>query len=296
MDRQTTSYKKKVYTVAALVVFIIVTISGCTDKPEEVQDEVNIYVYEQTGEEGDPQGQIREFYDMVDEQSGPPVLVPLRKYAAEYELDPETGQVIPDTIKIYDSDSNPVDPETSLAMQDKIVRDDAGNPVTNTSGFLHIKEIGENKYKISGIAPYLEHDGHLYKIEYSRKPSVWTGEPDEHTDYIINIKDKNLEIASGFFIQDGEVYALLIADKEALDKEIGVHNGYMENRKYLSQITEIPDFPDLYFRVIKMSDVNKGVVEGQNAIAVFNPYPLEDLIEAEETGNFNLIDIIKQKL
>jgi hypothetical protein len=68
MDQQSTSYKKKIYTVAALVVFIIVSFSGCTDKPEEVQDEVNVYVYEQTGEEGDPQEQIREFYDMVDEQ------------------------------------------------------------------------------------------------------------------------------------------------------------------------------------------------------------------------------------
>jgi hypothetical protein len=77
MDRQSTSYKKKIYTVAALVVLIIVSISGCTDKLEEVQDEVNVYVYEQTGEEGDPQEQIREFYDMVDEQSGPPVPVPL---------------------------------------------------------------------------------------------------------------------------------------------------------------------------------------------------------------------------
>ncbi|NQE54915.1 hypothetical protein C5S29_15145, partial [ANME-1 cluster archaeon GoMg3.2] len=69
MDRQSTSYKKKRYIVAFIVVLILVSISGCTDKPEEVQDEVNVYVYEQTGEEGDPQEQIREFYDMVDEQS-----------------------------------------------------------------------------------------------------------------------------------------------------------------------------------------------------------------------------------
>ncbi|MEA1998173.1 MAG: hypothetical protein U9N61_02450 [Euryarchaeota archaeon] len=284
--------------MAALVVLIIVSISGCTDKPEEVQDEVNVYIYEQTGEEGDPQEQIREFYDMVDEQSGPPIPVPLRKYAAEYELDPETDHVIPDTLKIYDPDGNPVSQEAALAMQGNIARDGAGNIITDAALLdLHIKEIGKNKYEISGIVPSLEHDSHLYKIEYSRKFGVWTGEPDEHTDYIINTRDKSLEIAPGFFIQDGEVYALLIADKEALDNEIGAHNGYMENPKYLTPITEIPDFPDLYFRVIKMSDVNESPVEGQNAITISNPYPDKYLVEAvEETGNFSLINIIKEKL
>jgi len=155
------------YTVAALVVLIIVTISGCTDKPEEVQDEVNIYVYEQTGEEGDPQEQIREFYDMVDEQSGPPVLVPLRKYAAEYELDPETGQVIADNTKMYDPDGSPVDRETALAMQDRIVKDDAGSPVTDAALLdLHIKPIGKNKYKIHNLKQELQVEDGIWRVSH----------------------------------------------------------------------------------------------------------------------------------
>ena len=168
MDRQSTSYKKKIYTVAALVVLIIVTISGCTDKPEEVQDEVNIYVYEQTGEEGDPQEQIREFYDMVDEQSGPPVLVPLRKHAAEYELDPETGHVIPDSVKIYASDSNPVD--LTLAMQGNIARDDAGNIITDAALLdIHIEEIGKNKYQIKNLAQEMQVEDGVWRVSHDMR-------------------------------------------------------------------------------------------------------------------------------
>ncbi len=200
------------YTVAALVVLIIVTISGCTDKPEEVQDEVNIYVYEQTGEEGDPQEQIREFYDMVDEQSGPPVLVPLRKHAAEYELDPETGHVIPDTIKIYDPDGNPLDRETALAMQDNIARDDAGNIITDAALLdLHIEKIKENKYQINNLRQEMVlEDGSVLGIrditenDYFDKNLV---------DNIIKVGDGKDEIHGGFV--DG--YFVIIADKDVFD-------------------------------------------------------------------------------
>jgi hypothetical protein len=212
MDRQSTSYKKKIYTVAALVVLIIVSISGCTDKPEEVQDEVNIYIYEQTGEEGDPQEQIREFYDMVDEQSGLPILVPLRKHAAEYELDPETGQVIPDTIKIYDPDGNPVDQEAALVMQDDMARDDTGNIITDAALLdIHIEQIGKNKYQINNLKQEMVlEDGSVLGIrditenDYFDKNLV---------DNIIKVGDGKDEIHGGFV--DG--YFVIIADKDVFD-------------------------------------------------------------------------------
>ena len=220
MDRQTISYKKKVYTVAALVVLIIVTISGCTDKPEEVQDEVNIYVYEQTGEEGDPQEQIREFYDMVDEQSGPPVLVPLRKYAVEFDLDPETGQVIPDTIKIYDHNGNPVDREAALAMQDNIATDDAGNIITDAALLdIHIEEIGENKYKIHNLAQEMPVEDGVWRIkELPGNPSF----DKKLIDNEIKVGDGKDEIHCGFV--DG--YPVLIIDEDVFDMyggDFGIH-------------------------------------------------------------------------
>lgn len=216
MDRQTSSYKKKMYTVAALVVLIIVTISGCTDKPEEVQDEVNIYVYEQTGEEGDPQEQIREFYDMVDEQSRPPVLVPLRKHAAEYELDPETGQVIPDTIKIYDRDGNPVDRQTALAMQDNIARDDAGNIITDAALLdLQIKEIGKNEYEIHNLAQEMQVGDGVWRVRDIPEHAPF----DKNlVDNIIKVGDNRDEITGGLVRgEDGNIYGVIIADEDVFD-------------------------------------------------------------------------------
>jgi hypothetical protein len=217
MDRQSTSYKKKIYTVAALVVLIIVSISGCTDKPEEVQDEVNIYVYEQTGEEGDPQEQIREFYDMVDEQSCSPVLVPLRKHAAEYELDPETGQVIPDSVKIYNTDGNQVDQQTALAMQDDIARDDAGNIITDAALLdIHIEKIDKNKYQIHNLRQELkDSDGCVWRMkeypEYERFDK-------NLVDNEIKVGDNKDEITGGLVRGgDGNIYGVIIADKDVFD-------------------------------------------------------------------------------
>jgi len=216
MDRQSTSYKKKIYTVAFLVVLIIVTICGCTDKPEEVQDEVNIYVYEQTGEEGDPQEQIREFYDMVDEQSSPPVLVPLRKYAAEYELDPETGEISIDTMKIYDSEGNPFDHETALAMQDNIARDDAGNIITDAALLdLHIKEIGKNKYEILNIAQELQVEDGVWRISHEMV-NKYSGDT-EFNDNIFKIGDLD-DMYGGFVLgEDGKPYGVIFVDEDTFE-------------------------------------------------------------------------------
>jgi hypothetical protein len=279
--------------LVVLVVIIIVSVSGCTDKPEEVQDEVNIYVYEQTGEEGDPQEQIREFYDMVDEQSGPPVPIPLRKYAVEFDLDPETGKVSIDTMKIYDSEGNPVDREKALAMQDMIVRDDTGNPVTDASGFLHIEEIGKNKYEISEIAPYLEHDGYKYKIDYYYNSKL-NDKPNRLTDAKIDTDDGKGEITAGFFVAENEegveqVYALFIADGEAKRQNISIINGWRENSKYINSFAEIQGFPGISSYVINMSDINEGT-KGENRAAVVSPYPYQD---RDISADF---EIVKEKL
>ena len=296
MDRQSTSYKKKQkrYTVAALVVLIIVTISGCTDKPEEVQDEVNIYVYEQTGEEGDPQEQIREFYDMVDDQSRPPVLVPLRKHAAEYELDPETGQVIPDTIKIYDRDGNPVDRQTALAMQDNIARDDAGNIITDAALLdLHIEEIGKNKYQIHNLRQELEDpDGeHVWKMNYdfNNNPGIT-----KFNDNVLKIGDNVDEMFGGFVLgEDGNVYGVIIADEDVFE----MYGDFGIKAKGVNPIgIDKEDCIDLggglYAYVYNLSETPKGLA------GAYSPHPFtQELSIADEksNGKFADFDFIKEK-
>ena len=289
MDRQSTSYKKKIYTVAALVVLIIVTISGCTDKPEEVQDEVNIYVYEQTGEEGDPQEQIREFYDMVDEQSCPPVLVPLRKHAAEYELDPETGQVIPGTIKIYDPDGNPVDRETALAMQDNIARDDAGNIITDAALLdLHIEEIGENKYKIHNLKQELEDpDGGIWRVKGYPENDYY----DKNlVDNEIKVGDNKDEFAPGLVRgDDGNIYGVIIADEDVFDIYDGDF-GIMalgENRPDGIDKEDCIDLGGgLYAYVYNLSETPKG------SASVHSPHP----ISQDTRDKFAVFKFVKENI
>jgi hypothetical protein len=203
------------YAVAVLVVLMIVTISGCADKPEEVQDKANIYVYEEMGGEGDPQEQIREFYDIALQEAGEPVIKPVAQYAAEFDLDP-AGNVIPDTIKIYDPDGNPVDRETALAMQDDIVRDDAGNIITDAALLdLYIEEIGENKYQIHNLKQELEDpNGGIWRIkgvenDYYDKNLI---------DNEIKVGDNKDEFASGLVRgEDGNIYGVIIADEDVFD-------------------------------------------------------------------------------
>jgi hypothetical protein len=276
------------YTVAALVVLILVTISGCTDKPEDVQDEVNIYVYEQTGEEGDPQEQIREFYDMVDEQSCPPVLVPLRKHAAEYELDPETGQVIPDTIKIYDSGGNPVDRETALAMQDNIARDDTGNIITDAALLdIHIEQIGKNKYQIKNLAQ-----------EMQVKDGVWRVKGYPENDYFdknlvdneIKVGDDKDEFAPGLVLgNDGNVYGVIIADEDVFEIYRGKF-GIMalgENRPDGIDKEECIDLgAGLYAYVYPLSETPKG------SASVHSPHP----ISQDTRDKFAVFKFVKEKI
>ena len=294
MDRQSTSYKKKIYTVAALVVLIIVTISGCTDKPEEVQDEVNIYVYEQTGEEGDPQEQIREFYDMVDEQSGPPVLVPLRKHAAEYELDPETGHVIPDSVKIYDPNGNPVDRETALAMQDDIARDDAGNIITDAALLdIHIEEIGKNKYQIHNLKQEMQVGDGVWRIE---------GIPEHYrfdktlVDIIMNVGDNKDEITGGLVRGgDGNIYGVIIADEdvfEMYDGDFGIKAKGV-NPIGIDKEDCIDLGGGLYAYVYNLSETPKGLV------GAYSPHPFTQelsIADKKSNGKFADFDFIKETI
>jgi hypothetical protein len=198
------------------VVLIIVSFSGCTDKPEEVQDEVNVYVYEQTGEEGDPQEQIREFYDMVDEQSGPPILVSLRKHAAEYDLDPE-GNVIPDSVKIYDPDGNPVDRETALAMQDNIARDDAGNIITDAAQLdLQIEKIKENKYEIHNLRQEMQVEDGIWTVSHEMG-NKYSGDT-EFNDNIFIINDGLDDMCGGIVLDDnGTPHGVILIDEDTWD-------------------------------------------------------------------------------
>jgi hypothetical protein len=289
MDRQSTSYKKKIYTVAALVVLILVSISGCTDKPEEVQDEVNIYVYEQTGEEGDPQEQIREFYHMVDEQSGPPVLVPLRKHAAEYELDPETGQVIPDTIKIYDPDGNPVDRETALAMQDNIATDDAGNILTDAAQLdIHIEEIGENKYEIHNLKQELEDpDGGVWRVkELPGNPSF----DKKLIDNIMKVGDGKDEIHCGFV--DG--YAVIIIDEDVFDMYGGDFGIHARGENFPLRVDKedcINLGGGLYAYVYNLSEAHRGLVEVHSPLPFVKEF---DIADKKNNGKFAHFEFVKE--
>lgn len=268
MDRQSTSYKKKMYTVAALVVLIIVSISGCTDKPEEVQDEVNVYIYEQTGEDGDPQEQIREFYDMVDEQSGPPVLVPLRKYAAEYELDPETGKIILDTAKIYDPDGNPVDRETALAMQDNIATDDAGNIITDAALLdLHIKPIGKDKYQINNVARELPVEDGVWRISHEMV-NKYSGDT-KFNDNIFKIGDLD-DMYGGFVLgEDGKPYGVIFVDEDTFKLYDGDFDSCAmgENPHGIDKHECVHLGNGIYVYLYDLSEIHNG-------LAVCSPHPI----------------------
>lgn len=102
MGRRKTLDKKilKLYSAVFLAVFIIATFSGCTEDLEEPQDTVNIYVYEEMGQQGDPQEEIDKFFDVA--LKGDNVeITPLQKYAVEFDIDPDTGELNIDTTKIY---------------------------------------------------------------------------------------------------------------------------------------------------------------------------------------------------
>lgn len=110
---------------------------------------------------------------------------------------------------IYDSDGNLVDMDEALAMQDDIVRDDAGRIVTDAGKLdLHIDSIGKNKYQILNLKKEMKDpDGGVWRVipetgnKYFDKDLV---------DDIIDVADERDEIYGGFV--DG--HAVLIIDED----------------------------------------------------------------------------------
>ena len=294
MDRQSTSYKKKRYIVAFIVVLILVSISGCTDKPEEVQDEVNIYVYEQTGEEGDPQEQIREFYDMVDEQSGPPVPVPLRKYAVEFDLDPETGEISIDTMKIYDSEGILVDYEKALAMQDRIVKDGAGNIITDAALLdLHIEKIGKNKYQIHNLKQEMQVEDGVWRVSHEMG-NKYSGDT-KFNDNIFKINDGSDDMCGGIVLDDnGMPHGIILIDEDTWEL-YGGDFGTMamgENRpRVINKEDCIHLGNGICAYVVDLSETPEG------SMSVISLSPLSnDIKKAKEIGGFAQFEFIKEKI
>jgi hypothetical protein len=206
MGRRKTLDKKnlRLYSAVFLAVFIIATFSGCVEDLEEQQDTVNIYVYEEMGQEGDPQEEIREFYDMVEEQAGPPVPVPVVQYAVE--LDPETG----DIITIRDPETNtPLGPgDIPPNWEELIVKDDAGNFITDASKLdLHINPIGKDKYEILYLKQELVVEDGIWRVKGTENDSF-----DKNlVDSIIKVGDNKDEMYGALVRgNDGNVYGVII--------------------------------------------------------------------------------------
>jgi len=295
MYPQSASDKKKLkaYIVAILLVLITVTFSGCTDKPEELQDKVNIYVYEEAGGNGDPQEQIHEFYDIALQEAGEPVITPLAQYAAELDIDPETGEVIPDTIKIYDSDGNPVDRQTAIAMQDDIVRDDAGNIITDAALLdLHIDPIGENKYQIHNLKQELKDPGGGVWRKVFKQDDPYMDE--KFVDNIVG--NKYAEITGGLVLgEDGNVYAIIIANQKQFDDYGGDFSvtSNSENARWVGGKKCYDTGLGLYIYVHNLSEVQRKdfvvsddyIIEKQ--LDVDGVYPFADEISiAKEKGKY----------
>jgi hypothetical protein len=207
------------------LVLIAVISLGCTEQLEEPIDKTSIYVYEEEmGQEGDPQEEISEFYDIVSsqtegEQSGPPEFVPLKKYAVALDIDPDTGEVNIDTTKIYDSDGNLVDLKTALAMQDDIVKDDAGKIITDAAQLdIHIKSIGKDKYEINLAQQWPVADG-IWTISHDMV-NIYSGDT-KFNDKVITIGDHD-DMYAGF----ADDHLVIVIDEDTFAQygnDFGIH-------------------------------------------------------------------------
>jgi hypothetical protein len=139
------------------------------------------------------------------------VPVPIAKY--EVELDPETG----DIITIYDPDTNaPLDPDDiPPGWEDLIVKDDAGNYVTDASQLdLHINPIGKDKYEILNLKQELVDEDGVWRIKGSENDSF----DKKLVDNIIKVGDHKDEITGGLVRgSDGNIYGVIIADEDVFD-------------------------------------------------------------------------------
>jgi hypothetical protein len=231
---------------------------------------------------------------MVDEQSGTPVLVPLRKHAAEYELDPETGQVILGTIKIYDPDGNPVDRETALAMQDNIARDDAGNIITDAAKLdIHIEEIGKNKYQINNLRQEMQVGDSKWTVSHEMG-NKYSGDTEFNNNIFIINGDLD-EMCGGIFLDDnGTPHGIILIDEDTWDL-YGGDFGTMargENQPHGIDKEDCIHLENgIYAYVVDLSETPKG------SMTVGSLYPLSyDVDKAEEIGGFAQFMFVKETI
>jgi hypothetical protein len=220
MAKQNPSGKKQLGSSIAIILMLFLTVLslGCTEELEEPVDKTSIYVYEEEmGQEGDPQEDIKEFYEWVstetgdDEKAGPPVLVPVQEYGAEF--DPETGEII----NIYDSDDNPLSEDEVLALKDRVIRDEEGKIITDASQLdLHIQPIGKNEYKILNLPQEMQDaDGKTWKISHDIENRY--GGDTKFNDDIIKIGDHD-DMYGGFVRgDDGKPYGVIVIDEDAFE-------------------------------------------------------------------------------
>jgi hypothetical protein len=277
----------KTRSVAIFFVLIAVISLGCTEKLEEPIDKTSIYVYEEEmGQEGDPQEEISEFYDIVSsqtegEQSGPPEFVPLKKYAVELDIDPDTGEVNIDTTKIYDSDGNLVDLETALAMQDNIVKDDAGKIITDAAQLdIHIKPIGKDKYEISLAQQWPVDDG-VWKVSYD-VGNRHDGKS-EYNDNVITIGDHD-DIYAGF----ADDHLVIVIDEDAFGKYNGDFGIKTPDANSLRIAREdcTPVGDGVYVYLIPLSEMH------EESMTVHTPCPWSEY----EDGEYAQIRFIKESI
>jgi hypothetical protein len=218
MAKQNSSGKKHLkrsIAIIFLIFFLTVLSLGCTEELEEPVDKTSIYVYEEEmGQEGDPKEEMDKFFDIAlkgDELE----ITPLQKYAVELDIDPATGVIKIDTMKIYDSYGNLVDMKTALDMQDDIVKDDSGKIITDAAKLdLHIQPIGKNEYKINLPQQMPTGDGEVWKISHDMgKTNLYSGDTPFNDD-IIKIGDDLDDMYGGFVRGD---YGVIVVDQDTFD-------------------------------------------------------------------------------
>jgi hypothetical protein len=229
---------------------------------------------------------------MVDEQSGPPILVSLRKHAAEYDLDPE-GNVIPDSVKIYDPDGNPVDSETALAMQDNIARDDAGNIITDAALLdLQIEKIKENKYKIHNLKQEMQVEDGVWRVSHDMG-NKYSGDT-KFNDNIFKINDGSDDMCGGIVLDDnGMPHGIVLIDEDTWELYGGDFGTKArgENRPRGIDKEDCTHLGNgIYAYVVDLSETPEGMT-------VRSPYPtMEGLDITDKNGGYAQFMFVKESI
>ena len=265
---------------------------GCIDKkPEDVQKEVNTHIYVDMGQEGDPEKQIHDFYDLALQEAGDPVIKPLAQYAAEYELDPETGHIIPDTLKIYDPNGNPVSQEAALAMQDNIARDDTGNIITDAAQLdIHIEEIGKNKYQIHNLKQELQVEDGIWRVKDTENDSF-----DKNlVDNIMKVGDGKDDIYGAIVLDDsGNPKGAIFVDEDTFELykgDFALHR--YENAESVNQEECIYLGNGIYVYLFDLSEIP------ENLVCIYSPKPFTQervsIADKKNNGKYAQFEFVKE--